>query len=183
MLLDLPLLCSMGLSSLLFLTDSHLGSDLLSFVRVSDVGMLLAVGPHHTLIVLIGSRFEGLICRKLSLVKHCHLHLLFLVRIFSFGTFILMMKSRYLLFWLLWPFSMNYPTALVSTLYSLVRPIILVLWLHRIGWVNKGIQLVRPIQILAVSVRNTLNVIVSGWMVHELQVILKLCWIELRFYL
>jgi hypothetical protein len=57
---------------------------------------------------------------------------------------------------------MNYPTTLVSTLYSLVRPIILVLWLHRIGWVNKGIQLVRPIQILAVSVRNTLNVIVSG---------------------
>jgi hypothetical protein len=98
MLLDLPLLCSMGLSSVLFLTDSHLGSDLLSFVRVSDVGMLLAVGPHHALIVLIGSRFEGLICRKLSLVKRCHLHLLILVRIFSFGTFILMMKSRYLLF-------------------------------------------------------------------------------------
>jgi hypothetical protein len=97
MLLDLPLLCSMGLSSLLFLTDSHLVSDLLGFVRVGDVGMLLANRPHHDLVLLEGSRAVGLICRKLSLVKRCHLHLLMLVRIISFPSLVLMMKSRLLL--------------------------------------------------------------------------------------
>jgi hypothetical protein len=99
MLLDLSLLCSMSLSSL-FLTDSHLVSYLLSLVRMGDVWvLLLANGSHNDLILLVGSRSEGLICRKLALVKRCHL--LMLVEIISLTGVIRMLKSI-LLLTLLW---------------------------------------------------------------------------------